>query len=39
MQADAMALACSYCVPIDKNPGVLLGTVAGNAGARAVATK
>ena len=28
-QADSMALACSYCVPIDKNPGVVLGTLLG----------
>jgi transaldolase/glucose-6-phosphate isomerase len=28
-QADAMALACSYCVPIDRNPGVLLGVLLG----------
>jgi len=28
-QADTMALACSYCVPVDKNPGVVLGTVLG----------
>jgi transaldolase/glucose-6-phosphate isomerase len=28
-QADAMALACSYCVPIDRNPGVLLGILLG----------
>ena len=24
-----MALACSYCVPIDRNPGVLLGILLG----------
>jgi transaldolase/glucose-6-phosphate isomerase len=28
-EADAMALACSYCVPIDRNPGVLLGILLG----------
>ncbi len=28
-QADAMALACSYCVPTDRNPGVLLGILLG----------
>jgi len=28
-QADSMALACSYCVPIEKNPGVVLGTLLG----------
>ncbi|HML16989.1 MAG TPA: bifunctional transaldolase/phosoglucose isomerase, partial [Bryobacteraceae bacterium] len=28
-QADSMALACSYCVPIEKNPGVFLGTLLG----------
>jgi transaldolase/glucose-6-phosphate isomerase len=31
-QADSMALACSYCVPIDKNPGVVLGTLLGTLG-------
>jgi transaldolase/glucose-6-phosphate isomerase len=28
-QADAMALACSHCMPAEKNPGVLLGLVLG----------
>jgi transaldolase/glucose-6-phosphate isomerase len=28
-QADTMALACSHCVPVDKNPGVVLGTLLG----------
>jgi transaldolase / glucose-6-phosphate isomerase len=28
-RADAMELACSSCVPADKNPGVLLGTLLG----------
>ncbi len=28
-QADAMALACSHCVPVEKNPGVLLGILLG----------
>ncbi|HTS74604.1 MAG TPA: bifunctional transaldolase/phosoglucose isomerase [Bryobacteraceae bacterium] len=28
-QADSMALACSYCVPIERNPGVLLGLLLG----------
>lgn len=28
-QADAMALACSSCLPVEKNPGVLLGTILG----------
>ncbi len=28
-QADSMALACSYCVPIEKNPGVMLGSILG----------
>src|SRR5262249_35393490 len=28
-QADSMANACSYCVPVEKNPGVLLGIVLG----------
>ena len=27
--ADAMALACSSCLPAEKNPGVLLGTLLG----------
>ena len=27
--ADAMALACSSCTPVGKNPGVLLGTLLG----------
>ena len=28
-QADSMAVACSYCVPIERNPGVLLGILLG----------
>jgi transaldolase/glucose-6-phosphate isomerase len=28
-QADAMALACSHCVGVEKNPGVLLGILLG----------
>jgi transaldolase/glucose-6-phosphate isomerase len=28
-QAESMALACSYCVPTNKNPGVLLGVLLG----------
>ena len=28
-QADSMALAVSYCVPVEKNPGVVLGTLLG----------
>jgi len=28
-EAEGMALACSYCVPIDRNPGVLLGILLG----------
>jgi transaldolase/glucose-6-phosphate isomerase len=28
-QADAMALACSHCVAVEKNPGVLLGILLG----------
>ncbi len=31
-QADSMALACSSCLPVDKNPGVLLGTLLGTLG-------
>ena len=28
-EANTMALACSYCVPVDRNPGVLLGLLLG----------
>ena len=28
-RADAMALACSSCLPLEKNPGVVLGTILG----------
>ncbi len=31
-EADAMALSCSSCVPAEKNPGVLLGTLLGTLG-------
>ena len=30
-RADVMAIACSSCLPVDKNPGVLLGLVLGTA--------
>ena len=30
-QADVMAVACSTCVPTDKNPGVMLGLILGSA--------
>ena len=30
-QADTMAIACSSCMPVDRNPGVLLGLVLGTA--------
>ena len=30
-RADVMAIACSSCLPVDKNPGVLLGLVLGAA--------
>ena len=28
-RADVMAIACSSCLPVDKNPGVLLGLILG----------
>jgi transaldolase/glucose-6-phosphate isomerase len=28
-QADVMAIACSSCLPVDRNPGVLLGLILG----------
>src|SRR5260370_39636247 len=28
-QADVMAIACSSCLPVDKNPGALLGLILG----------
>jgi len=30
-RADVMAIACSSCLPVEKNPGVLLGLILGNA--------
>ena len=33
-RADVMAVACSACLPVDKNPGVLLGLILGVAGRR-----
>ena len=31
-RADVMAIACSACLPVEKNPGVLLGLILGAAG-------
>jgi transaldolase / glucose-6-phosphate isomerase len=31
-RADVMAIACSSCLPVDKNPGALLGLILGVAG-------
>ncbi len=31
-RADVMAIACSACLPVEKNPGVLLGLILGVAG-------
>ena len=28
-RADVMAIACSSCLPVEKNPGVLLGLILG----------
>jgi transaldolase / glucose-6-phosphate isomerase len=33
-RADVMAVACSACLPVDKNPGVLLGLILGLAAQR-----
>src|SRR3974377_2502982 len=33
-RADVMAIACSACLPVEKNPGVLLGLILGVAGRR-----
>ena len=38
-RADVMAIACSSCLPVDKNPGVQLGLGAGRGGASAAATR
>jgi transaldolase/glucose-6-phosphate isomerase len=32
-RADVMAISCSYCLPIPKNPGVMLGIILGVLGA------
>jgi transaldolase / glucose-6-phosphate isomerase len=31
-RADVMAISCSYCLPIPKNPGVMLGIILGTLG-------
>ncbi len=33
-RADVMAIACSSCLPVDKNPGALLGLILGTAAKR-----
>ncbi len=38
-RADVMAIACSSCLPVDKNPGAQLGLILGVCGARTAATR